>query len=106
MKKVTVAAVVAAGLSAAAISLSAPAPAAPMSADTAAQTIEELEAQGYQVIVNRLSAAPLDQATVVSIGEGPTFSHTESGIRNRDDYTGYDRQFGPTKEMTIYVHVM
>ena len=105
MKNVSLAVVVA-GLSSAAIGLSAPALAAPSAPDNAADTISELEAMGFQVIVNRLSAAPLDQATVVSIGEGPTFSHIESGARNRDDYTGYDRQFAPANEMTIYVNVM
>jgi hypothetical protein len=97
--------VIATGLSTAAIGLSAPALAAPSAPDNAAHTISELEAMGFQVIVNRLSDTPLDQAGVVSVGAGPTFSHTESGTRNRDDYTGYDRQFAPSNKMTVYVNV-
>jgi len=105
MRNFTLTSAVAAGLSAAALGLAAPTVAAPTAAENAAQTINQLETEGYKVIVSRLSDSPLDQAGVVSIGEGPTFSHTESGARNRDDYTGYERQFAPDNEMTIYVVV-
>jgi hypothetical protein len=104
MKKFVTAAVVAAGLSTA-IGLSAPSQAAPTTTGTAQQTIDHLQSQGYRVIVGRLSDVPLDRATVVSIGEGPTFSHTRSGARNRDDYTDYDRQFMPMNQMTIHLKV-
>lgn len=105
MRSFTIPAVVCAGLSAAVVGLAAPAVAAPTGAGDAEQTIAALESRGYTVIVNRLSDNPLDQAAVVSVGEGPTFSHTESGVRNRDDYTGHDRQFAPMNESTIYVTV-
>lgn len=105
MKNFTVVAIAAAGLTAAVLGLAAPAAAAPTAGGEAERTIAQLEAEGYMVFVKRLSLAPLDQATVVSIGEGPTFSHTESGARNRDDYTSYDRQFVPMNQKTIYVGV-
>ena len=101
----TAAAAVAGGLCVALLGSAAPATAAPTESGNAVQTIRELEAQGYKVIVKRLSQARLDEADVVSIGEGPTFTHTRSGVRNRDDYTGYDRQFAPDNVMTVYVGV-
>lgn len=56
---------------AAALSLAAPAVAAPTGARTADATIMALEQQGNRVIVTRLSAAPLDEASIVSITHGP-----------------------------------
>ena len=41
---------------------------------------EELQAQGDTVIVNRLGAAPLDQATVVAVRPGQTYSRTDTGV--------------------------
>ncbi|PRC46590.1 hypothetical protein C6A85_89320, partial [Mycobacterium sp. ITM-2017-0098] len=66
MKKLTVATTTAAALSAAFLGLSAPALAAP-TGGSADQTISELEAQGNRVIVNRLSDAPLSEASVVGV---------------------------------------
>jgi hypothetical protein len=105
MRNFTIPTVVYAGLSAAVLGLAAPAVSAPTGAANAERTIAELESRGYTVIVHRLSDSPLDQAAVLSVGEGPTFSHTESGVRNRDDYTGHDRQFAPMNQRTIYVTV-
>ena len=41
------------------------------------QAIAELEAKGLHVIVNRIGSAPLDEATVVAIREGQTYSRTD-----------------------------
>ncbi len=70
MKSITVATAAAAGLTAAVLGLAAPAAAAPSGSD-AQQTISQLEADGNRVIVNRLSDAPLSQATVVGVQTGP-----------------------------------
>jgi hypothetical protein len=44
----------------------------------AQQTISQLQADGYTVIVNRLGATPLDQAAVVAVRPGQTFVSTDS----------------------------
>jgi len=64
---------------AALIGLAAPSVAAPTGPGNAQQTINELQAQGYTVIVNRIGTAPLDQATVVAIRPGHTYSRTDTG---------------------------
>src|ERR1700694_1636271 len=72
-------ATIAGGLAAAIIGLAAPAAAAPTGPGDAQQTISELQAQGYTVIVNRTGAVPLDQATVVAVRPGETLSRTDRG---------------------------
>ncbi|WP_137148711.1 hypothetical protein [Mycolicibacterium sp. CR10] len=70
MKNITIATVVAAGLSAAVLGLAAPAVAAPSGSGDAQQTVSQLEEQGNRVIVNRQSSAPLSQASVVDVRQG------------------------------------
>ena len=77
MKKLGFATVAASALTAAVIGLAAPALAAPSGPGGAEQTISELEAQGYNVVVNRLGNAPLDEATVVAVRPGQTYSRTD-----------------------------
>src|SRR5690348_10787519 len=64
MKKLGFATLLAGGLTAAVIGLAAPAEAAPTGPGSAQDTISQLQADGYNVIVNRVGATPLDQATV------------------------------------------
>jgi hypothetical protein len=104
MKKYGIATVAMAALTAGVLSLAAPAAAAPAGPGNAQDTIAGLEAQGYTVVVNRLTSAPLVDANVVSVGVGPTFSHTKS-INGDNSYTGYDRQFAPENLTTVYVSV-
>jgi hypothetical protein len=52
------------------LGLAAPAAAAPSGTGNAQDTINSLQANGYNVIVNRLSDAPLDRATVVAVRPG------------------------------------
>jgi hypothetical protein len=80
MKKFTVATLAASGLAAAILGLAAPADAAPTGPGNAEDTVKALEAQGYQVIVNRLGSTPLDQATVVAVRPGQSFSRNDSGV--------------------------
>src|SRR5947208_13004972 len=89
MKKFGVAAAIASGLAAAAIGLAVPAAAAPTGPGNAQQTINELQAQGYTVIVNRIGTAPLDQSTVVAVRPGQTYSRTDTGVpgAGNDIYT-------------------
>ncbi|KWX67286.1 hypothetical protein [Mycobacterium sp. NAZ190054] len=85
MKNLTIATAVAAGLSATVLGLAAPAVAAP-SGGNADETISRLEAQGNRVVVNRLSDAPLSEATVVAINQGGEIRSTVHDYR-------YDRTF-------------
>jgi hypothetical protein len=80
MKKFGLAATIVGGLAAAIIGLAAPAAAAPTGPGNAQQTISELQAQGYTVIVNRVGTGPLDKATVVAVRPGQTYSRTDSGV--------------------------
>lgn len=104
MKKYGFAAVAIAALTSGVFGLAAPAAAAPTGVGNAQDTIANLEAQGYTVVVNRLSSVPLVDANVVSVGVGPTFTHTVS-INGSQDYTGQDRQFAPENVTMAYVNV-
>ena len=79
MKKLGLATVAASGLAAAILGLAAPAGAAPTGPGNAQETITELRADGYNVIVNRVGTTPLEQATVVAVRPGQTYSRTDSG---------------------------
>jgi hypothetical protein len=78
MKKFGLATVAASALAAAVIGLAAPAEAAPTGPGNAQQTISDLQGQGYTVIVNRIGNGPLDQASVVAVRHGQTFTQTDS----------------------------
>jgi hypothetical protein len=80
MNKFGFATAVVGGLAAAIIGLAAPAGAAPTGPGNAQQTINELQAQGYKVIVNRIGTAPLDHAAVVAVRPGQTYSRTDTGV--------------------------
>jgi hypothetical protein len=79
MKKIGLATMLAGGLTAATLGLAAPAVAAPTGPGNAQETINELKADGYNVIVNRVGGTPLEQATVVAVRPGQTYSRTDSG---------------------------
>jgi hypothetical protein len=78
-KKFGFATIVASGLAAAILGFAAPADAAPSGPGNAQDTINSLQAQGYNVVVNKLGTAPLDQSTVVAARPGQTYSRTDSG---------------------------
>jgi hypothetical protein len=78
-KSATLASVLAGGLTAAVLGMAAPASAAPTGPGNAQETITQLQADGYNVIVNRVGTTPLEQATVVSVRPGQTYSRTDSG---------------------------
>ena len=80
MKKFGFATVIASGLAAAILGFAAPAQAAPTGPGNAQDTISQLQADGYRVIVNRVGSTPLDQATVVAVRTGQTYSRTDSGV--------------------------
>ena len=94
MKNLTIATAVAAGLSAAVLGLAAPAIAAPTGGNADA-TISQLEAQGHRVVVNRLSDAPLSEASVVGVHKGGDIRSTV-----RDDFN--DRTYQNTVTGSLY----
>jgi hypothetical protein len=98
MKNLKAAALAAGGLAAAVVGLAAPANAAPAGPGNAQQTISSLQAQGYNVIVNRIGTTPLDQATVVAVRPGQTYSRTDSG-------TPGDSLETTVTDKTVYVDV-
>lgn len=98
MKNFAFATVVASGLAAAVLGFAAPALAAPSGPGSAQDTISKLEAQGYNVIVNHVGTTPLDQASVVSVRPGQTYSRTDSGNPGDDLLT-------TVIDKTVYVDV-
>jgi hypothetical protein len=52
------------------------APAGPGHVD---QVVNELQADGYDVIVNRVGTTPLSQCTIGAVRPGQTYSRTDSG---------------------------
>jgi hypothetical protein len=101
MNKFGFATTIVSGLAAAIIGLAAPAAAAPTGPDNAQQTIGQLRAQGYTVVVNRLGNAPLDQAEVVAVRQGQTFSHINAG----QPVIGSDRNYSTVQDKIVYVDV-
>ncbi|OBF35906.1 hypothetical protein A5724_14840 [Mycobacterium sp. ACS1612] len=100
MTKFGIAAAIAGGAAASIIGLAVPAAAAPSGPGSAAQTINELQADGYTVIVNRIGTTPLDRATVVAVRPGQTFSRTDTGVAG----AGNDL-FTTVTDKTVYVDV-
>ena len=100
MKKFGIASAMISAAAAAIIGLAAPAAAAPSGPGSAQQTINELQAQGYTVVVNRIGTAPLDQASVVAVRPGQTYSRTDTGVpgAGNDIYT-------TVTDKTVYVDV-
>lgn len=84
MKKFGITTVAASALAAGLIGLAAPVQAAPSGPGNAQQTIDQLESQGYHVVVNRLGNAPLERASVVAVREGQTYTQTDT-LGNGDD---------------------
>jgi hypothetical protein len=74
--------VIAAGAiaAAAAVGLAGAAEAAPSGPVTATETVGNLQAQGFQVILNKIGTAPLDQCVVSAVRPGQTFSRMDSGV--------------------------
>ena len=101
MNKFGFAATVVSGLAAALIGLAAPASAAPSGSDNATQTIGQLRAQGYTVIVNRLGSTPLDEAEVVAVRPGQTYTHIDAG----QPVIGSERNYVTVQDNIVYVDV-
>jgi hypothetical protein len=79
MKSYTLPVIAAGAIAAATVGLAGAANAAPSAPVTAAETVGNLQAGGFQVILNKLGTAPLDQCVVSSVRPGHTFSRMDSG---------------------------
>ncbi|MDT5093015.1 MAG: hypothetical protein QOH60_2378 [Mycobacterium sp.] len=66
-------------LAVASLGLAAPAVAAPSGTGSAQDTINELQANGFKVILNRFGDAPLDQCAVTSIRPGREITEARTG---------------------------
>jgi hypothetical protein len=98
MTKFGFATLVAGAMSAGVIGLAAPTHAAPTGGTNAQDTINSLQAQGYNVIVNKVGTAPLAQSTVIAVRPGQTYSRTDSG-------TPGDSLETTVTDKTVYVDV-
>ncbi|MDG4663850.1 hypothetical protein [Mycobacterium sp. 236(2023)] len=94
MKNLTVATGLAAGLAAAALGLAGTASAGPAGPGSASETISQLEKLGNTVIVDRLSDAPLSDASVVSV-------RTDADIRQMSWDSGQGAGAGQVVYVTI-----
>jgi hypothetical protein len=79
MKSFIMPAIAAGAIATAALGLAGVAGAAPSGAPDASQTVSQLQARGFDVIVNKLGTAPLDQCVVSAVRPGQTFSRMDSG---------------------------
>jgi len=87
-------------LGAATLGLAGAATAAPSVTPDASQTIGQLRARGFEVIVNKLDTAPLDQCVVSAVRPGQTFTRMDSGAPG-----AMDDIVTTVTAMTVYVDV-
>ena len=85
MTKIARTALTAGALSAAALLLAPTAAAAPSGPSSVEQTVNQLKAEGYTVIVNKVGAASVNQCTVAAVRPGQTYSRTDSGTPGAQD---------------------
>ena len=78
MKRILAVGFTATALASGFVALAAVANAAPTGPSQVDDTVRSLEAEGYNVIVNRTGAAPLSQCSVSSVRPGQTHQTTDS----------------------------
>jgi hypothetical protein len=77
-KRFTFATIATAGLAAATLG-TAPALAAPVEVESAPDTVNRLESEGYTVILNKVGSAALSECIVTAVRPGATYMRTDSG---------------------------
>jgi hypothetical protein len=85
MKNLLITSITAGALAAAALGLTAAANAAPAGPSSVDATIDQLRAQGFDVIVNRIGTAPQEQCTLSAVRPGQTYLRTDSGVPGAGD---------------------
>ena len=84
MKNLLYTILAAGALASAALGLAASANAAP-SGPSVDAAVNQLRAEGFKVIVNRVGTAPPDQCSLNAVRPGQTFSRTDSGVPGADN---------------------
>jgi hypothetical protein len=97
MKGIAFATLAASSLVAASLGLAAPAVAAPTGPGTAQDTVNSLQASGFNVVLNKVGNAPLEQCTVTAVRPGQTYSRTDSGV------PGANHPMTTVTDQTVYV---
>jgi hypothetical protein len=100
MKSFTLPVIAAGALATAALGLAGAAGAAPSGALDASQAVGQLQARGFDVIVNKVGTAPLDHCVVSGVRPGQTFSRMDSGAPG-----AMDDIVTTVTAMTVYVDV-
>ena len=85
MKNILLTSLAAGVLASAALGLAGTASAAPSGPSPVDDTISQLQAQGFQVLVSRVDSAAVDQCTLNAVRPGQTFSRTDSGVPGAQD---------------------
>jgi hypothetical protein len=85
MNKLTIIALTATALSVAAMTSTATAVAVPSGPSSVEQTVNQLKADGYTVIVNKVGASPAGQCTIASVRPGQIYSRTDTGTPGAQD---------------------
>ena len=85
MKRFFFTTLTAGALASAALGLAGTANAAPSGPSSVDQTVSQLQADGYQVIVNKVGTAPLSNCTTSAVRPGQTYSRTDSGAPGAQD---------------------
>src|SRR5215213_8087268 len=80
MTSFTIAAITAGALASAGLGLAGAATAAPSGPVTADQTVSQLQAAGYNVIVNKTGTMALHQCAISAVRPGQTYSRTDNGV--------------------------
>ncbi len=80
MKSFMLPAIAVGAIATAALGLAGAAGAAPSGVLDASQTVDQLRARGFDVIVNKVGTAPLDRCVVNAVRPGQTFSRMDSGV--------------------------
>jgi hypothetical protein len=100
MKSLTLPVLAAGAIVSAALGLAGAAGAAPSGPLDASQTVSQLQARGFDVIVNKVGTAPLDRCVVNAVRPGQTFSRMDSGAPG-----AMDDIVTTVTAMTVYVDV-
>jgi hypothetical protein len=85
MKKILFTSLAVGALASAALGLAGTASAAPSGPSSVDDTVSQLRAQGFNVLVSRVDSAAVDQCTLNAVRPGQTFSRTDSGVPGAQD---------------------
>jgi hypothetical protein len=100
MKPFTLSVVTAGAIATVAFALAGAAGASPSGTVDASQTVGQLQTRGFDVVVNKVGTAPLDQCVVNAVRPGQTFSRMDSGAPG-----AMDDIVTTVTAMTVYVDV-